>query len=102
MAIKAQTSSARLTEQYLDLVNQQLPNAAQRGGYPVRFNHCFIRIILDNICGCEWSRVIKRPAYKHLTDVQLTQAIALAQEFLANPEACFVANKVSLQYRGKL
>ncbi|MGF1498256.1 MAG: hypothetical protein ACFB8W_15750 [Elainellaceae cyanobacterium] len=90
-----------LTEQYLDLVNHQLPEAARGGGYPVRFNHCFARIILDNICGCEWYRVIEKPAYKHMTDEQLEQAIALGREFLADPQACAAANQVSLQYRGK-
>ncbi|MGD1928119.1 MAG: hypothetical protein ACFB12_04335 [Leptolyngbyaceae cyanobacterium] len=88
-----------LTEQYLDLVNHQLPPAARQQRYPVRFNHCFARIILDNVCGCEWYRAIKRPAYKNMTSAQLTAAIALGHTFLAQPSACFVANQKSLMYR---
>lgn len=91
-----------LREKYLDLVNKQLPAAARDGSYPVRFNHCFARIILDNICGCEWYKMIEKPAYKHMTEAQLKQAIALGEELLTNPEACFAANTASLQYRGKL
>ncbi|MDB9528913.1 hypothetical protein PN498_23170 [Oscillatoria sp. CS-180] len=90
-----------LTEQYLNLVNRQLPAAAQKGGYPVRFNHCFARIILDNICGCEWYQVIEKPAYKNMTEEQLQQAIALGKTFLVDPQACVEANQTSLRYRNK-
>lgn len=90
-----------LIERYLDLVNNRLPAAAKHGGYPVRFNHCFARIILDAVCGCEWYQVLERPAYKHLTNEQLKRAIAIGQEFLTNPQACCAANQTSLKYRGK-
>ena len=93
---------ASLRKQYLDLLNNQLPAAAQEGNYPVQFNHCFARIILDTLCGCEWYQVIEKPAYQHMTDEQLKQAIALGEEFLADSQACFVANQKSLQYRDKL
>lgn len=91
-----------LTDQYLDLINRRLPEAASSGSYPVRFNHCFARIILDNVCGCEWYRVIDKPAYKHMSQDQLKQAISLGEEFLADPQTCFTAHRTSLQYRGKL
>jgi len=88
-----------LTEQYLDLVHRQLPAAAQRRVYPVRFNHCFARIILDNLFEDVWYRHLSKPAYKHLTAAQLAAAIALGQTFLADPQACFAANRASLWYR---
>jgi hypothetical protein len=90
-----------LTEQYLDLVNQQLPEAARHGHYPVRHNHCFARIILDAVCGCPWYEALERPAYQHLSEAQMRAAIALAQTFLNNPQACHAANHQSLAYRGK-
>lgn len=41
-----------LVDQYLDLVNRQLPEVARHDSrYPVRFNDCFARIILDTLCG---------------------------------------------------
>lgn len=94
-------TTTELTDQYLDLVNHQLPKAAAQGDYPVRFNHCFARIILDNICGQIWYQVIDKPAYRHLTADQLKRAIALGKAFLADPQACHIANQKSLQYRSK-
>jgi len=89
----------KLTEEYLDLVNRQLPEAAQRRAYPVKFNHCFARIILDSLFEDVWYRHLPKPAYQHLTAEQLQAAIALGQTFLADPEACFAANQASLRYR---
>jgi len=91
-----------LTEQYLNLINQKLPAAAQQGGYPVRFNHCFTRIILDNVFGKPWYEAIAKPAYKNMTEAQMKEAIAIGQAFLDNPRACHDANRRSLEYRGKL
>lgn len=91
-----------LTEQYLDLINHRLPAAAQHGEYPVRFNHCFARIILDNVCGKPWYEAIAKPAYKNMTEAQVKEAIAIGQTFLDDPAACHDANRRSLQYRGKL
>ncbi|MGF1461429.1 MAG: hypothetical protein ACFBSG_20685 [Leptolyngbyaceae cyanobacterium] len=88
-----------LTEQYLDLINCQLPQAAQRGRYPVRFNHCFARIILDSLFQDAWYHHLDKPAYRHLTEAQLQRAIALGQKFLRDPQACFLANQASLSYR---
>jgi hypothetical protein len=91
-----------LVDRYLDLVNRQLPEAAKHDSrYPVRFNHCFARIILDTLCGGEWYQHIPKPAYKHMTERQLQEAIALGHQFLADPQACVDANQTSLRYRGK-
>jgi hypothetical protein len=91
-----------LVEQYSDLVNHKLPEAARRDRrYPVRFNHCFARIILDNVCGCEWYQVISKPAYKNMTTEQLECAIALGKQYLEDPDLCVTANEKSLAFRGK-
>ncbi len=73
--------TAHLREQYLDLINHQLPAKAQQTAMPVRFNHCFARIVLDNLFGDCWYHYLSRqqPAYKQLDEAQLKQAIALAQ-----------------------
>jgi hypothetical protein len=74
-------------DQYLDLVNRQLPEAAKHDSrYPVRFNHCFARIVLDTLCGGEWYQYIQKPAYRHMTERQLQEAIALCHQFLADRE----------------
>jgi hypothetical protein len=36
----------QLRNQYLDLTNRVLPDLAQQQRFPVRFNHCFQRIVL--------------------------------------------------------
>ena len=34
--------------------------------WPVKYNHYYQRIVLDNICNGCWYNLRKRPAYKHL------------------------------------
>ena len=73
----------QLRQRYLKLVNEELPAQAKQRQFPVRFNHCFARIILDNLCNCCWYEVIDRSlgaAYKQLSPEQLQKAIAIAQK----------------------
>lgn len=95
----------QLRNQYLELTNQTLPQLAQKRQFPVRFNHCFQRIILDNLFGCCWYQVLERqqePAYKQLSEAQLEQAIALAQNIIEQPNAYLEKiNRNSLFWRGK-
>ena len=91
-----------LTDQYLNLVNHQLPHAAKQRPYPVRANHCFARIILDNLFQDVWYRHLEKPAYKNMTAEQLRMAIALGQQYLRDPQSCFTANQNSLRLRQKL
>lgn len=99
---------AQLRAQYLDLINNQLPEQAKRTDMPVkmpvRFNHCFARIVLDNLCGGCWYDTFsrKQPAYKQLSEPQLEKAIAIAQTMLNDPEKAIQLNKNSLRWRGKL
>jgi hypothetical protein len=47
----------------------------------VRNDHCFQRILLDAVCGGVWyDHVAGRPAYRHLDDVRLARAVALAEQ----------------------
>ncbi|MEM8501542.1 MAG: hypothetical protein AAF716_00130 [Cyanobacteria bacterium P01_D01_bin.1] len=96
-------SIAALREQYLSLVNDQLPNRAKEGLMPVRFNHCFARIILDNLFeGCWYDHLSrKQPAYKQLDESQLEKGIAIAQTMLSDPKAATQFNQNSLRWRGK-
>lgn len=80
----------QLRQQYLELTNQVLPRLAASRNFPVSQNHCFQRIILDNLFGCCWYEVLERkqkPAYQQLTADQLEQAIALANNIIAQPDA---------------
>jgi hypothetical protein len=94
-----------LRNQYLDLTNQVLPTLAQTRHFPVRYNHCFQRIILDNVFGRCWYDALPRtngPAYRQLTEDQLEQAIAIAQQIIEQPDTYLhQLNQNSLTWRGK-
>lgn len=94
----------QLKEQYLLLINQQLPARAKQGDLPVRFNHCFARIVLDNLFGGCWYQFLSRkiPAYRQLDEAQMQAAIAIAQSMLQHPEKARLLNENSLRWRGKL
>lgn len=95
----------QLRHQYLELTNQVLPTLAASRHFPVRYNHCFQRIILDNLFGRCWYDVLERgrePAYQQLTEVQLKQAIALANRIIDQPDSYLESlNQNSLNWRGK-
>jgi len=67
-----------LRSQYLELVNRELPQQAKERQFPVRFNHCFARIILDNLFQRCWYEKIDRKkgaAYKQLSAEELEKAL---------------------------
>lgn len=84
--------------------NVRFPAAARAGeGYPIRFNHCFLRVVYDNLLGAQWQTVLKRkePAIHQLTAEQLERAIAIGEQLIEDPEVCRELNRRSLTYRGK-
>jgi hypothetical protein len=95
---------ASLQKQYLDLINHQLPLKAQQTSMPVRFNHCFARIVLDNLFNDCWYNHLsrQRPAYQQLNETQLKGAITIARAMLRQPKNVERLNKKSLRWRGKL
>ena len=79
-----------LRDRYLHLTRHALPAAARTSAaagdpWPVHFDHCFMRIVLDNLFGCRWDTVLNRrlgPAYRQLSTGQLAAGIALAESML--------------------
>ncbi len=91
-----------LRRRWLQLIRQDLPEAARsRPDWPVRLDHCFARIILDNICGRPWREVLAPPAYKALSVEQLRAGIALGEAILAGETDLNALNRASLRMRGK-
>ena len=94
-----------LQERYLELTRTHLPARARRDGdLPIRFDHCFMRIILDHVFEDSWYRHLDRRlrAYKQLTDAQLRTAVDLAERMLQAPaEEVAAMNDASLRWRGK-
>lgn len=50
----------QLRNQSLDLTNRVLPDLAQQRRFLIRFNHCFQRIVLDNLFNGCWYDVLNR------------------------------------------
>ncbi len=95
------TRRSALEAQWLTLTRETLPAAATRD-WPVRFDHCFQRILLDAACGGVWyDHIAKRPAYAHAPDEVLTAAIALGRAVLAGEADLVALNRQSLVWRGK-
>lgn len=92
-----------LRQRYLALTREELPKAAAAGNWVVRFDHCFMRILLDHLFGDAWpNHIAKRPAYRQLSDEQLTTAIALGESILERGDGYLRAlNRDSLRWRGK-
>lgn len=79
---------SRLRLTYLSLVQQNLPQLAQRRNFPVCHPHSFQRIILDNLFGCCWCDVLDRshPPHLQMQEDQLMGAIAIAKAIITNSD----------------
>lgn len=97
-----------LRDRWNELYRERLPALAKAKDpvqpvWPVQLNHCFARIVLDNVVGKDkpWNQVLKSPAYKHTSEQLLREAIDLGEK-LASGEADLVAlDENSLGLRGE-
>ena len=97
----ATDARAALERDWTDLVHRDLP-AAARPGWPVRLDHCFARILLDNATGGVWYDAIAgRPARRHAPDAILRAAIDLGRAVLDGRADLAALNAGSLAWRGK-
>lgn len=93
---------APLEAEWLALTRERLPAAAGERGWPVRFDHCFARILLDNAFGAVWyDHVAGRPAYRHAPEPALREAVRLGRAALAGEADMAELNRRSLGWRGK-
>ncbi len=83
---------------YKSLINTSLPAKYKK---PVRFNHCFNRIILDWLFNDCWYNHLSRKqiAISQLSREQLQLAIARMNEWLQNHELLYADNNSSLNFR---
>ena len=93
------TPREHLVARWLDLMRRALPGMASAAGWPIRFDHCFMRVCLDHAIGQPWHERVRRPAIRHLTDEQLAAAIAIAERIVAEPSALPSLNQQSLAWR---
>ena len=73
---------------------------AEAARWPIRLDHCFMRVCLDHAMGRRWDEVVRRPAVRHLSDAELGRAIAVAEAILRDPESLPGLNAASLSMRG--
>ena len=96
---------AALQRRYLDLVSTELPAAAAAAGWSLRFDHCYGRVLLDAVVAGCWYDVLDRragPAYRQLSEAQLTTAVALAERLRSEGEPLLRRlDPQSLHWRGK-
>ncbi len=94
-----------LREEYDQKVNEELPARAQSGdGWPIHLDHCFGRVVLDNLFRDEWyDHVDGRPASEHLSREQLRAAVDIADRMLEEGRpAVEELNRNSLRWRDEL
>jgi O-6-methylguanine DNA methyltransferase len=98
-----------LQESWKDLFQKRLPAAAvakdpAQPHWPVHVDHCFARIILDEVVGGghePWIGKLKTPAYKNMTQKQLKEAIQLGEQILRGKADLVELDQRSLVSRGK-
>lgn len=83
-----------------DLVERRLPEAARGfGRWPIRFDHCFARVLLDNACERPWREIIPPPAWRNADEAILLRALALGEAVLAGAADLHALNERSLALR---
>ena len=92
-----------LVANYMRFTKEVLPSLARNDqtDWPVSEDHCFQRIILDQVCGGVWYEHLDRPAYKHLTNDQAKRAVELCQNIADGQTDLKQLNQQSLIWRGK-
>lgn len=89
-----------LVSNYRTLINETLPATYQ---FPVRFNHCFNRIVLDWLFSDCWYDHLDRQttAVSQLNETQLEHAIQRMNLWLENHDLLIEDNFNSLRWRKK-
>ena len=95
---------SELRAAYVRRITEELPRAARHEDWPISEDHCFARVVLDNVFGDVWyDHVDGRPAYEHLSAAELEEAADLADRMLeAGRPAVEALNHNSLRWRGEL
>lgn len=93
---------ADLERRWFALTRERMPQLAGKRDWPVRFDHCFQRILLDNACGGPWREHIASPAYRNAPSDLLARAVALGTACVEGSADLVALNRQSLRWRGKI
>ena len=99
----SKTQRDDLIERYVKLTKEVMPQMATDKVFqwPVKYDHCFQRIVLDTICNGSWYDHLERPAYKHLSKTQALKAVQLCEDIIAGRADLNALNRQSLLWRNK-
>ena len=81
------------------LTREVLPAMAAEEGWPIRLDHCFMRVCLDAALGAPWTERIAKPAVRTASEAQLAAVIAVAEAIVAEPATLLGLNEASLRGR---
>jgi hypothetical protein len=91
-----------LEARWLELTKETLPALAVKRKWPIQYDHCFQRVMLDAACGrCWYEHISHRPAYRCATDDILERAVSLAESVADGAADLNSLNQQSLQWRQK-
>jgi hypothetical protein len=91
-----------LEAEWLRLTREALPQVAEERGWPIRFDHCFQRVLLDHAFGGVWyDHVEGRPAYRRANENALRRAVEAGRAVLDGSADLRRLNADSLRYRGR-
>lgn len=88
-----------LKDQITYYVEFVFPQLAIQHNWPIRFDHCFRRVIYDNCLGGKWSDIISSPAIKHLSIQQLQLCVDICELIIDDPPLLIRLNNQSLAWR---
>ncbi len=100
-ATRAGETRVTLLARWNVLTRDTLPAMAPTHQWPIRLDHCFMRVCLDAALGARWDTLVRRPAVRHLTCAQLARAVAIAERITQEPTLLPSLNTQSLHYRQK-
>jgi len=89
----------RLLNEY---VEETFPFVAKRYGWPIRFNHCFRRVVYDTLCQDRWDKHVVPPAIDNMTPIQIIDCLTICKSIMQSPNCLIELNNLSLSYRTKI
>ena len=86
------------------LCEDSLPRQAERGGWPVRFGHCFRRLAYDAACGGHWKDEVDGDTFvESASSTQMADALKEAARMLYyGQEYAWKLQEKSLLWRGEM
>ncbi len=92
-----------LEQRYLDLVRRQLPAAAREGGWVLREDHCFGRVLLDDAVDACWYDVLDRRWTRSASSTTTSSPVRWPWPSGCSPRATLLRDldARSLAWRGK-